>query len=694
MGHPLVTYRIAAVLTAVTAVFGLQVTPAAAEQAPACYGLSLSALTGPAGADLTLQVDALTAECARPEALKKVQLKLFQAGGELADVRNLKDVPAPEGRASIDLGPLERGRRIEADVLVQAGDPSPTFVLRAETVTLQRPDLAVTAVQAPTQTLTVRPIDVTAEIGELNGDVGATATVSLSWGPSTIATREVTVPAGGRVSVTFAALALTTPSSIDLTVRVENAKPAETDATNNERTTTVDVTEFELARSRLLVDNLGGYGAQFNQHVYAKITPAPPGSLPELEDKVKALEPQLVRIFFHEIDELDADKMKSFIETVELAHQSGATINITYATTARARFQPGPFMTQFAELLKDLVVNRGFTNVRWVTIQNEPNLATNQITLAQYEALNRAIDEQLKSRALRQQIGIMAGDLVESTGARSHKIWFQYIVDHFADIVDAYSEHIYWNYWDIPRMQFRLLDVRRMMIENVPASARKPVYIMEYGIRGVAQCGKPTLDPGYWQPDCTPIGRTNVTAFQHLYFNILSAQLGFSGTSKWDAFWGKYNTGTQAFWMIGPPEEGFPLFPTYHALRLVLQTTARGWHVVGVDPWNDDDWKLDELNRPIDQPEKELAAYAGPNGELTLLGLDSHGWDLNSVSTGTRAYSLAGLPSLTRFNLGIWNAAGDGKNAIAAEVTTNAAGVARFEVPLHGAFALTTVPVD
>ena len=57
------------------------------------------------------------------------------------------------------------------------------------------------------------------------------------------------------------------------------------------------------------------------------------------------------------------------------------------------------------------------------------------------------------------------------------------------------------------------------------------------------------------------------------------------------------------------------------------------------------------------------------------------------------AYSIGGLPPHTSFNLVSWNAAGNGENAITGTLTTNAAGVARFEVPLHAAFALTTVPV-
>lgn len=659
---------------------------ARADAPDACYTLGSTVLTGPARADLTVRVSA-AAGCQVPTELKKLQIKTF-TDDKLDDVRNVTDLALTSGAATIELPELARGSRIESDALVQDGATNRTWPIRSQTSALLRPDLTVATLQAPVQTLTVRPVDVVAEIAELNGDLGATATVTLSWGPSVLGTRHVDVAKGARVSVTFASVALTIPTAVKLTLRVSEVTPNETDATNNARDATVDVSEFELARSRLILDNLGGYGAQFNQHVYAKLTPAPPGSLPGLEEKVKALEPQLVRIFFHEIDELDPDKMASFVETVELAHQAGASINITYTTATRAKFQPGPFMSQFAAILENLVRTRGFANVRWVTIQNEPN--STAVTLPQYEALNRALHAQLVARGLRDQIGIMAGDLVESGGG-GHRVWMQYIAEHMSDIVDAYSEHIYWNYWDIPRMEFRLRDVRQLMMEELPVNARKPVYIMEFGTRGVAACGTaPTLAPGYWEGDCTQITRTNVAAFQQLWFNIASAQLGYSGASKWDAFWGKYNNANQAFWMIGPAEEGWPLFPTYHAFRMLLQTTARGWQVVGVDPWGDDDWKVGVA----DQAEKEIAAYVGPAGELTLVGLDTHARYLNVASAETPAYSIGGLPPSTTFNLAIWNKTANGENVVSEPVKTSEAGVARFDVPLHGAFALTTVPVS
>jgi hypothetical protein len=699
--HILSRGRVLAVAVLVAAVAGGGAATARAAQSPACpsstddaYAVHLVALTGPQGADLAVAVAAASG-CAPAASLKKVHLKIHAANGSLADVRNLNDVPAPGGAAAIELGPLQRGHRIEADVLVQTGTPPRTHVLHGETVTRLRPDLVVETVNAPPQTLTTRPVDVHADVAELNGDTGATAQVSLLWGPSLLATAEVTVPAGGRATVSFEDVELTQAARLELAVRVGEAAPGETDATNNDRAAAVDVTELELARSRLLLPSLGGYGAQFDQHVYAKLTSPPPATLPDFEAKAKALEPQLVRIFFNEVQERVADNMQSFLETVQLAQEVGATINITYQTAANAKTRPDQFMAQFAAVLDDLVRGRGFTGVRWVTIQNEPN--DTLVTLEQYEALYRALDAQLVARGLRGQIGLMGGDLVEQGDAagqanKGQRAWFQYMAAEMNDVLDAYSVHIYWNYWDIARMEHRLRDVRQIVTDELPAGARKPLYVTEFGVRGILNLpGQPTApQPGFWV-DGTPLARTNIAAFQQLWFNVLAAQLGYEGTVKWDAYWGKYNVDYVAsHYLIGPAAEGWPLFPAYHALRLLLQTTARGWQVLGVDPWASDDW-VDEVD---DEEEQEVTAYAGPDGQLTLIGLDTHARGLNAGSAEVVSYSIGGLPPATGLSLALWNADATGQTSLAGTVTTSAAGVARFEVPLHAAFALTTVPTS
>jgi hypothetical protein len=586
---------------------------------------------------------------------------------------------------------------VEADVLIEASADARTYAARGETKTRLRPDLVVSAVHAPEQTLTTRPIDVVVEIEEVNDDTAATATVALMLGPTPLAApKSISVATGARSSVTFEGVRLATPLAAELSVFVSGSAPAETDATNNVRTRAIDVSEHELVASNVLVPSLGGYGAQFNQHVYAPITAAPPSSFAELEAKVKSFEPQLVRIFYSDNWEERRPEapqnLESFYRTIELAHAAGATINVTYHAVNVAKLNPVASMARFAGVLEELVERRGLTNVRWVTVGNEPN--STALTLVEFEALYRALHAELVARGLREDIRIMGGDLVEGTvgGSGDHRNWFRHMAANMSDIVDAYSVHIYWTYLDIARMEFRLRDVRKILTEELPVEARKPVYIMEFAVRGKDPFPSNPVPRFAFYEDGTPMRKTNLAAFQTLWFFVESAQLGYTGAAKWDAYWGMYDLSSrnnQSYWMTGTAEEGWPLYPTWHAVRLLLATTERSWQVVRIAPWEEDDWRVGVP----DEAEKELVAYAGANGELTVFGLDTHARHLNTVSGESSTYSVGGLPPHTRFNLALWNAAGNGENSVAATVTTSAAGVARFAVPLHAAFALTTTPV-
>jgi len=188
----------------------------------------------------------------------------------------------------------------------------------------------------------------------------------------------------------------------------------------------------------------------------------------------------------------------------------------------------------------------------------------------------------------------------------------------------------------------------------------------------------------------------SLAGFHKLWFTIASAQLGFEAAVNWDLYWSTYDLtqNNQSYWAIGPPSEGWALYPSYYAHQLILQTTARGWQVLGVEPWTLDD-QATPYNEPHpDELEQELSAYSGPDGQLTLLGLDSKGGTLVAPNGESSSYSVGKLPANTNLTLVVWNAAGDGTNSVAGTVATDAVGVARFEVPLHAAFALTNVPVS
>ena len=676
------------------------------------YTLELQALTGgPLGTQLTARI-AATSGLAVPQTLTSLQLEVYGAAGRLTRTRTWAMVRAPGGVvANLPIGNLPRHRRLEAEAVVTAGTPAQTYVLRAATRTLLRPDLAVEEI-VPEQTLVGRPTAIGAVIGEQNGDVSATATVSISAIPG--ATETVSVPAGGRVMVRFKPLTFASPVPVDARVTVASAVPAETSAANNVRTATVEVTQHQLpSPRRVLFPSLVGYGAQFGMHLYAPITPWPTVvRTGDVEEKVTLLEPQLVRIFYNDNWDGNANgkfpewqqNYESFVKVVQLAQDAGATIDVSFQNLGNAMLDPQPAMTKFADVLEELVRTDRITNLRWVEVGNEPNAPTGAVTLAQYSKIARGLHDELVSRGLHAQVKLMGPGLLESGGAKHHYAWTKWIAANMKDVFDAYAQHIYWWYDEPGRLEYRLRDVTALMQQAFAPQDRKPLYMMEFGVRGYGEApGMPTVPNLYYLGDHpTEIWRTNIAAFQQLWFNIHAAQLGVAGTAKWDAFWSMYDRSSvtnQLYWMVGPASEGSPLTPTYNAMSLLFHVTAPGWDVIGLEPWTSDDWSVPTygatgMSESNDQPEQELVGYAGPNGELTIVGLDTHGRDLNTASTGAPSpYSIGGLPPETTFRLAIWNATGDGTNSIAGKVTTNAAGVARFDVPLQAGFALTTVPV-
>ena len=157
----------------------------------------------------------------------------------------------------------------------------------------------------------------------------------------------------------------------------------------------------------------------------------------------------------------------------------------------------------------------------------------------------------------------------------------------------------------------------------------------------------------------------SLAGFHKVWFTVASAQLGFDGAANWDLYWSVYDRtkNNQSYWTIGPPEEGWALYPTYYAFQLLLQTTARGWQVLAVDPWTLDDQATRYDDPHPDQLEQELTAYRGTGNQLTVTGLDTRGGALVAPNGESSSYSIGGLPPFTTFTLALWNATGDGTNS-------------------------------
>jgi hypothetical protein len=538
----------------------------------------------------------------------------------------------------------------------------------------QKPDLVLTSVKTNKSSLSGRPFFVVAGVRERTRHVGTTATVTVTASGTSVGATTVPVRAGRRVTLKIP-VTLTSAGRIRLTVTVAAARPGEVNTRNNTRRATVSVTEFRVRASSVVTQSFAGFGGQFNHHVYAAISRTVGVSeenVSEMERKMRALHPQFSRIFFTPAAFNDPDRMQSFIRTVQLAQSIGTTINITWQggtlSVAAGTVQ------KFADVLIDLVRNRGITHLRWLTLQNEPNRT--RITPEQYEAAYRELDPYIQS--IRGQVRYMGGDLVRGpdVGPPNQQLWFDYMAAHMADLLDAYSIHVFWDYWDIVKLQERLTEVRAI-VDAMPEAARKPLYVAEYGVRGLRRLNGVAMgDPGVWE-DGSQISQTNISAFQHAWFDLLATTLGYQGTSKWDSYFGKYDSGTQSYYFLGEPQNGWPEYPLYNLIRLMTTTVKREWQVVAVDS--------------VPDTSRLLAAYLGKKGQRTVVGLDTAGALLNSVSPTPVPYRIGGLPPSTKLRLATWNEAGDGLVAPVKTVGSDAGGVVTIAVPQHAMFVLTTL---
>ena len=69
------------------------------------------------------------------------------------------------------------------------------------------------------------------------------------------------------------------------------------------------------------------------------------------------------------------------------------------------------------------------------------------------------------------------------------------------------------------------------------------------------------------------------------------------------------------------PQSGWPLYPMYNLLQLFTTTVKRGWQVVGTDS--------------VPDTSRIVASYVGKKKQLTVIGLDTVGAQLNAGTTTT-----------------------------------------------------------
>ena len=230
----------------------------------------------------------------------------------------------------------------------------------------------------------------------------------------------------------------------------------------------------------------------------------------------------------------------------------------------------------------------------------------------------------------------------------------KWIAANMGDLVDAYAEHVYWNYNDPGRLEYRLRDTAPLN-GVLPPEERKPAYMIESGYAARHLRHEAGGANTYYaaDPTCPEIWRTNIAGFQQFWFEVASAQLG-SRDREVGRVLGVYDrtlNPPQVYWMTGPPTEGSPLTPTTTRWRCsstrrspVGRSSASTHGTRATGPCRRTGSRVTEQR----QAREGARGLRRPDGELTILGLDTHGRASTSrLRDPPSQYSIGGLPPNT-----------------------------------------------
>ena len=140
-------------------------------------------------------------------------------------------------------------------------------------------------------------------------------------------------------------------------------------------------------------------------------------------------------------------------------------------------------MDRFADVLEGLLRD-GVADRLWVTMFNEPN--TTQRTLPEYEQVYRLLDRQLRDARGARSDPVHGGrphqvDEPERRRPSGSSTWRA----NMGDLLDAWSVHVYWDFWETDKIDERLLREVRTIFSAIPAGQRRPLYVTEFGVRGL-----------------------------------------------------------------------------------------------------------------------------------------------------------------------------------------------------------------
>jgi hypothetical protein len=214
--------------------------------------MTARALLGKDGnSTVELTTGTLDSSATPPGSFSKVQYKPFDSSGNPLFTQNFGPLSTSGGYYNFASPSLYRAEQLQLQGNISGIDNNRTDVVTVvETVKL-RPDLAVQNLVLPNSAMLTQPVNISANIVELNGDASATTTCILAIdGNNVDQANNVYVDAGGSVSCAFEYIFSTTGSHT-VQVTAANVVPTDWDTSNNSVTGTITVTNIGIAQHAL-----------------------------------------------------------------------------------------------------------------------------------------------------------------------------------------------------------------------------------------------------------------------------------------------------------------------------------------------------------------------------------------------------------------------------------------------------------
>jgi hypothetical protein len=175
-----------------------------------------------------------------PGNIAKLQIKGFDGEGNLWWAQNENGLNEG-GHVVRTFDHFDRGQPYQVQANVKGIDGNRTNVITVTGNVKLRPDLAVRDVDAPAEAFIGAPVNVSAHVSELNGDVGASAScLLLVDGVETDRSEGIWVDAGTGVTCLFT-VEIADEGTHDLDVVVADVEPGDWDAANNAASTSISI---------------------------------------------------------------------------------------------------------------------------------------------------------------------------------------------------------------------------------------------------------------------------------------------------------------------------------------------------------------------------------------------------------------------------------------------------------------------